>query len=122
MDYTIDPEQRLITISGEYSDAEAWKALLSRVLHDPRHAAGFAFLRDLRRATTPVDAATVVQVMDAVRAFWPYLQPLRVAILTSRELDPAALAAHALADIHRLPMRIFTSHQAAMAWLVGGRG
>jgi hypothetical protein len=120
LDYTIDPEQRLITISGEYADAEAWKGLLSRVLHDPRHAPGFAFLRDLRRATTPVDAATVVRIIDAVRAFWPHLQPSRVAILTPRELDPAALAAHALADTHHLPMRMFTSYDAAAEWLAGG--
>jgi hypothetical protein len=120
LDYTIDPEQRVVTITGEYSDADAWKALLSRVLHDPRHGPGFAFLRDLRRATTPVDAATVVRIIDAVRAFWPHLQPSRVAILTARELDPAALAAHALADTHRLPIRMFTAYETALEWLLEG--
>ena len=121
MDYTLDPEQRLVTITGEYADAEAWKALLSRVLHDPRHTPGFAYLRDLRGATAPVDAATVVRIIDAVRAFWPQLQPSRVAILTPRVMDPAALAAHALADTHHLPMQMFTSHEAAIEWLGGGR-
>jgi hypothetical protein len=118
--YTVDTEQRLITISGEYADAEAWKLLLSRVLHDPRLTPGFAFLRDLRLATTPVDAATVAGIIEAVRGFWPHLQPSRVAILTPREFDPAALAAHALADSHRLPMRMFTSYEEAVDWLQGG--
>jgi hypothetical protein len=115
--YTIDTEQRLITITGEYASAEAWKALLSRMLHDPRRESGFAFLRDLRLATTPVDAATVAQIIEAVKGFWPYLQPSRVAILTPSELDPAALAAHALADAHQLPMQMFTSYREAVAWL-----
>ena len=65
LDYLIDSEQRLITITGEYADAEAWKFLLSRVLHDPRYDAGFAFLRDLRRATTPVNTSAVARVVDA---------------------------------------------------------
>lgn len=118
--YTIDAEQRLITISGEYSDADAWKALLSRVLHDPRCEPGFAFLRDLRGATAPVDAAMVVRIMEAVRGFWPYLQPSRAAILTPREFDPALLGAHALADTHHLPVRMFTSYDAAVEWLQAG--
>jgi hypothetical protein len=118
--YTIDAEQRLITISGEYSDADAWKALLSRVLHDPRCEPGFRFLRDLRGATAPVDAARVVGILETVRSFWPYLQPSRAAILTPREFDPALLAAHALEDTHHLPVRMFTSYDAAVEWLQAG--
>ena len=117
LDYTIDPDQRLIVITGEYSDASEWRALFGRLLTDERRAAGFAFLRDLRAATTPVDADTVVQIMEVVRRFWPQLQPSRAAILTRHDEDPAALVAHALADEERLPIRAFNSHDEAMAWL-----
>ena len=71
-------------------------------------------------ATTPVDADTVVQIMEVVRRFWPQLQPSRAAILTRHDEDPAALVAHALADEERLPMRAFNSLDEAMAWLREG--
>ena len=89
--YTIDPDEQLVTITGEYSDASEWTALLTRVLQDPALRPGFGFLRDLRTATTPVDASTVVGLMDAVRRFWPLLKPSRAAVLTPRDFDPAAL-------------------------------
>jgi hypothetical protein len=117
--YEIDPGRRLIVISGEYSDANEWRSLLVKVLSDPLRKPGFAFLRDLRSATTPVDADTVVQIMEVVRRFWPQLQPSRAAILTKRGQDPAALVAHALADAQQLPIRAFHSHDEALAWLQG---
>jgi hypothetical protein len=67
-----------------------------------------------------VGAGTVVRIIDAVRAFWPHLQPSRVAILTPCGLDPAALAAHALADTHDMPMRMFTAYETALEWLLEG--
>ena len=115
--YDIDPVQRLVTITGEYSDAAEWQDVLGRVLDDARHEVGFRLLRDLRKATTPVDPATVVGVIDVVRHFWPLLQPSRVAILTSRDPDPAALVAHALADAQNLQLRTFTNYHDAIAWL-----
>lgn len=115
--YEIDTGRRLIVITGEYSDADEWRSLLARVLSDPRRKPGFAFLRDLRSATTPVDADTVVRIMEVVRRFWPQLQPSRAAILTKHDEDPAALVAHALADAQELPMRAFNSYDEAMAWL-----
>jgi hypothetical protein len=120
LDYTIDLDQRLTVITGEYSDASEWQSLFSRLLTDGRRAPGFAFLRDLRAATKPVDADTVVQIMEVVRRFWPQLQPSRAAILTRHDEDPAALVAHALADEERLPIRAFNSHDEAMAWLREG--
>jgi hypothetical protein len=59
--------------------------------------------------------------MDAVRRFWPLLKPSRAAVLTPREFDPAVLAAHALADSFGLPLRMFTSYDAAMEWLREGK-
>ena len=120
LDYTIDPAARLIVITGEYSDASEWRSLFARLLTDERRASGFAFLRDLRAATKPVDADTVVQIMEVVRRFWPQLQPSRAAILTRHDEDPAALVAHALADAEHLPVRAFNSHDEAMAWLREG--
>src|SRR6185503_7444119 len=61
--YVIDRDQRLVVITGEYAKASEWTDLLGRVLSDPRRQPGFAFLRDLRGATTPVDTATVIQIM-----------------------------------------------------------
>ena len=119
--YTIDAAQQLITITGEYADAGEWRVLLRQVLDDPRRRPGFAFLRDLREASTPVDAATVVGIIDVVRQFWPHLQPSRAAILTPLELDPAAFVAHALADAQEIPLRTFTSLDEALQWLQAGR-
>jgi hypothetical protein len=115
--YVIDPDQRLITITGEYADAEAWRVLFSRMFHDPRREAGFSILGDLRDATKPMDATTVDGIVDAVRGFWPYLQPCRGAILTSEESEPARSAVDVLAHRHHLPVRIFRSYDVAMEWL-----
>jgi hypothetical protein len=119
LDYVIDPEQRLVTINGGYADSEEWTVLLSRVLHDPRHETGFAFLRDLRRAAAPGDPQHVFGVVDAIRRFWPYLEPRRGAVLISGGSETAALAIDALANTHRLPVRMFSSFQAAVTWLQG---
>src|SRR5687767_7715224 len=59
--YTIDTAQQLVTISGEYATAEEWKDVMGRLVADPRRLPGFAYLRDLRDATNPVDAAAVVR-------------------------------------------------------------
>ena len=115
--YLIDPTQSLVIISGEYSDAAAWQNLLARILTDPQYREGFAFLRDLRESTRPVDAATVVGLMETVRRFWPILKPSRAAVLTPRDFDSATFAAQAFADNAGLPLRLFTSYDAAMAWL-----
>lgn len=122
LSYTIDEAEQLVTISGEYSDAHEWQELLGRILADPRRRAGFAFLRDLRQATRPVDAATVVGIISVVRQFWPHLLPRRVAILTRNEIDPPAMVAHALADAENMPLQAFNSPEAAMAWLRGEAG
>src|SRR5688572_27467256 len=118
--YLIDPDQRLVVITGEYAAPDEWADLLARVLADPRRQPGFAFLRDLRGATRPVDTAAVVQIMDVVRKFWPHLQPSRAAILTPRDVDPAALVAVAVADTERLPFRVFKSYEDAIQWLREG--
>lgn len=119
LSYDIDEAEQLVTITGEYSAADEWQDLLGRVLADPRRRPGFAFLRDLRHATRPVDAATVVAIISVVRQFWPHLRPTRAAILTRQDIDPAAMVAHALADAENLPLQAFNSYEAAIAWLRG---
>ena len=119
--YSIDRLQRVITISGEYSNADDWRDVLERILADPHCEPGYAYLRDLREATRPVDAATVVSIIDVVRRFWPTLQPSRVAVVTAMSVDPAALVAHALADAQRMPLQAFNSYDAALDWLRRGR-
>jgi hypothetical protein len=120
LSYTIDDALRLVTITGEYADAAEWHALLTRVLADPRHRPGLAFLRDLRGGTTPVNAATVVGIMRVVREFWTPLGLTRAAILMPREMDPPALVAHAIADAENIPIQAFTSYDAAIDWLRAG--
>ena len=121
LNYEIDSVGKLITITGEYATAGEWEDLFGRILRDPLMTPGCGFLRDLRMAERPVDAATVVGIMEAVRRFWPLLQPSRAAVLTPRDFDPAAMAAHALADGDGLPLRMFTTYEAAIAWLDDGR-
>jgi hypothetical protein len=118
--YTIDPQARLVTITGEYAAAEEWNQLLGRILRDPRRGTGFVYLRDLREATTPVGAETVVGIIRVVRRYWTELQAVRAAVLTPRQFDPAALVAHALADAQEIPLRVFTSEEEALAWLRQG--
>jgi hypothetical protein len=119
LSYTIDEAAQLVTITGEYSAADDWQELLARVLADPRRRPGFAFLRDLREATHPVDAATVIGIIAVVRQFWPHLRPSRAAILTRHDIDPAAMVAHALADAENIPLQAFNSYDVAMEWLRG---
>ena len=115
--YEIDPGRRLVTIEGEYADEADWKALLMALMHDPAYERGFGFLRDLRSAQHPVDAATVVRIFEVVRSFWDILGVRRGAIVTPRNMDAAAVVAHALADEEHLPLCAFTSYDAAMEWL-----
>ena len=115
--YLVDPDQRLVAISGEYADHHEWSELLGRVVADPRRQSGFAFLRDLREAVKPVDAAVVLNIMQVVRRFWNHLQPSRAAILTPDAIDAAALVAVAIADAEGLPLRVFTSYDDALEWL-----
>jgi hypothetical protein len=115
--YTIDAGQRLITITGEYAGPGEWKDILGRVLTDPDRQPGFVMLRDLRHATTPTDAETVVEVINVVREFWSKLQLSRYAVVTPLSMDPAALVAQALADREEIPMRIFMTYEEAMLWL-----
>lgn len=117
LDYVIDQEQHLVTIIGDCADMDAWQRLLSRVLHDPRHEAGFLFLRDLRHAAPPADAEQVNRVIEAIRGFWPYLQPCRGAVVTAEHPATVVAAADTLANTHGLPVRLFDSYDAALSWL-----
>src|SRR5438552_3564942 len=98
--YNVDPERRLVTITGEYANATEWLKLVGNVLRDPGVKAGFAFLRDLRGATGVPNAAMVVSVLQVVRRFWPTLTPMKGAIVTDTEPDSAARIAQALAGRH----------------------
>jgi hypothetical protein len=118
--YLIDSDQRLVVITGEYADEREWARLLGHIVSDPRRQPGFGFLRDLRDAVKPVDAAVVLNIMDVVRRFWSHLQPSRAAILTPDAIDAAALVAVAIADGEGLPLRVFTSYDEAVEWLRHG--
>jgi hypothetical protein len=117
LSYAIDPDQRLVTITGEYAHPGEWARLLQEVLDDPRREPGFGFLRDLREATSPVDAEAVIGIIEVVKKFWPVLQPAKAAIVTPRRFDSPALIAHALADLEHIPLRMFTEYQSAVDWL-----
>ena len=114
--YVINVDQRLVVITGDTrtpaNGRTCWVACW-RMRRQP----GFGFLRDLRGATAPVDAATVVRLMAVVRRFWPHLQPSRAAIVTPFHADAAALVALAVADTEVLPFRLFSSYDEAIEWL-----
>lgn len=117
--YTVDPEHRLVTITGEYANAAEWLKLAGKVLRDKQVKAGFGFLRDLRGAKRVPEASMVVSVFQVVQRFWPSVTPLKAAILTDRDDNSAALVAQALADTHHLPMRVFSEYEEAVEWLRG---
>ena len=115
--YHLDPTARIVTITGDYSDAEGWRHLLSSILRDSRYERGFSFIRDLRASEHPVDARTVMGIIIVVQEYWPTLGAHRAAIVMSSREDAPALIAHALADFQHLPLRAFTSYDDAVSWL-----
>ena len=104
-------------ISGDYGNAPEWLTLVGNVLRDPEVKAGFSFLRDLRGAVGLPNAALIVSVLQVVRRFWPTLTPIKGAILTDIGSDAGARITEALSEIHDLPIEVFTSYEAALAWL-----
>lgn len=117
LEYTIDPSRRLVIITGEYGDDVEWRDVLERVGADPDYAAGFSFLRDLRNARHPVTPQVVARIVAVVREAWPLLQPRRAAMVAPRDLESPVMVAHALADDAEIPLRAFTSYDAALEWL-----
>jgi hypothetical protein len=63
--YMIDTAQRLITITGEYADDGEWRVLLGQLLEDSRQRPGLPS-QGLRSASTLVDAATAIGIIDVV--------------------------------------------------------
>ena len=118
--FRIDPAAGIVTISGDYADAEGWRALLSAVQRDPEFRPGLCYLRDLRASANPVGPDTVVGIIRVVRAFWEQLGARRAAIVTRPGLEAPAMVAHALADDEHLPLRAFTSYDDAVQWLSEG--
>lgn len=115
--YAIDKPRRLVIITGEFANQDDWRVLLAAVLRDPAYERGFSFLRDLRKATRPVDAETVARIVAVVRAAWDALGARRAAIVAPREVQDPAMVAHALADDAHMPIQAFTSYEAALEWL-----
>ena len=95
LDYRIDTANRIVTITGDYTDGAGWREMLSAVAADPDYRRGFGFLRDVRASEHPVDAATVIGIIAVVREFWDVLGVRRAAILTRRTVDNPAVMAHA---------------------------
>jgi hypothetical protein len=119
LDYRIDTANRIVTITGDYTDGAGWREMLSAVAADPDYRRGFGFLRDVRASEHPVDAATVIGIIAVVREFWDVLGVRRAAILTRRTVDNPAVMAHALAEQEELALRAFNSYDEALQWLRG---
>jgi hypothetical protein len=115
--YELDAARGLVTISGDYSGPEEWRALLGSVARDAGFRAGLNFVRDLRGSEHPVDARTVVGIMTVVREFWDRLGVRKAVIVTKPGVDFPAMMATALAEEPTLPFRAFTSYDDAMTWL-----
>ena len=119
IDYTIDPAQELIVITGNYGTPEQWVELLGRLLADPRRQPGFGILRDLRGASKNADVQMIVGIIEVVRRMWPQLQASRAAVVTTEAIDTAAVS-QVLAAERQIPLRAFTSYAAAVDWLRDG--
>ena len=119
LSYAIDTDARLVTVTGDYSDAAGWRVLLSAVAADPRYRRGSGFLRDLRAAEHPVDAKTVIGIIAVVHEFWEVLGVTRAAMVTRLAIDTPATVAEALAQDQRVALRAFTSYEDALTWLGG---
>ena len=115
--YRIDPDERLVTITGDYAEPEEWRRMLTAVASDPQFGPGFSFLRDLRFSAHPVSADAVIGIIAVVRDFWGRLRAHRAAIVTRPGIDNPAMIAHALADHEHIPLRAFTTYDDAVAWL-----
>ena len=115
--YSIDPVERIVTITGDYADAAEWRTLLGAVLRDPEYRPGCYFIRDLRASTHPVSAQAVIGIMAVVREFWQRLGVRRAAIVTRPGIDDPAVIAQALAEDEHLPLRAFTAYDDAVRWL-----
>ena len=83
LSYTIDPDRRLVTITGDYANASEWLKLAAALLRDRRLKPGFCFIRDLRGATHPQNTKTVIAIFRVVQRFWPNFTPAKGAIVTS---------------------------------------
>jgi hypothetical protein len=116
--YLIDPRARIVTITGDYADAEGWRAMLGAVASDPAYRRGFNFLRDLRHAEHPVSAEAVMGIVAVVRKFWDVLGVDRAAIVTRPgAIDYPAVIAQALADDEHIALQVFSAYDEAVAWL-----
>ena len=115
LSYQID--SGIVTITGDYADADEWVTLLAAVVDDPQYRHGFSFLRDLRAAKHPVDAATVMRIIAVVRDYWGLIGAHRAAIVTGTRANEPADVAHALAEYEHLPLRTFVEYGEAVAWL-----
>ena len=73
LSYSIDSNRQIVTITGDYTDAQGWRTLLEAVAADPSYQRGFGFIRDLRASDHPVDAETVIGIIAVVREFWDVL-------------------------------------------------
>src|SRR5687767_3889738 len=115
--HTIDEDRNLVTIVGEFADAAEWQGVLDRILRDPRLKPGCLILRDQRGGTKPVDAATVVAIMEVVRNYWHKLGVFRAAIVMAGGIDAPGLIAQALAAEDDMPIQAFLSAADALDWL-----
>lgn len=115
--YRIDRKARVVTITGDYADAEAWQALLEAIGKDAAFGTGFSFVRDLRHASRPVSPQTVLQIIHVVRKFWKKFGVHRAAIVTGRPLNIPASVAQALGETAKLPLRAFEYYDDALRWL-----
>ena len=119
LSYSIDPARQIVTITGDYTDAEGWRVLLGAVAADPGYQRGFGFIRDLRASDHPVDVKTVMGIIAVVREFWPVLGVRRAAMVTRLGIDTPATVAEALAQDERVALRAFTSYDDAVEWVRG---
>ena len=122
LDYKIEPSRQLVMITGEYASATEWLLFVGRLRRDPLFKPHSKFLRDLRGSSRPPNSAMAMAIFNVIQRFWPELKVVRWAVLTDEAQDLVPLAMQALGEQNNLPIRAFTSLDAAQVWLDGGPG
>jgi hypothetical protein len=122
--FEVDARRRLVRLgyTGATPNIQAWEAVMTAILQDPRYQPGFGFLID-RRAVPPPDAPFVRATVLFRENHAAELAGARWAVVVS---DPAnygmARMGQALGDAQtHVQQRAFTDVDEAEAWLLEPR-
>src|SRR4051794_34419441 len=111
--YEIVPDDAIVTIRGDFATPDEWRAVLTHIADALRDQTGLiGILRDRRGATAPVDAHTIVSIIDVIAQLWSGVRLCGIAILTGEADDLPGQIAVAVADSCGIPLMASDSEEA----------